>query len=73
MGMDGLSMSNPGALKEPTSADFTSHTEQLMQADKTNDAKQVQTLGTNRRVREKEEEEAEIRKIIEETEAEFME
>ena len=57
MGMDGLSMSNTGALKESTSADFTSHTEQLMQADKTNDAKQVQTLSTNRRVREKEEEE----------------
>ena len=57
MGMDGLSMANTGMLKESTSADFTNRTEQTMQADKSNDAKQVQTLSTNRRVREKEEEE----------------
>ena len=38
-------------------ADFASRTEQAMQADKTNDPKQIQTLSTNRRVREKEEEE----------------
>ena len=57
MGMDGLSMANTGALKESTSADFASRTEQAMQADKTNDPKQIQTLSTNRRVREKEEEE----------------
>ena len=55
MGMDGLSMSNTGALKESTSADFTARTEQSMQADKTNDAKQVQNLSTNQRVKEKEE------------------
>ena len=57
MGMDGLSMANTGALKESTSADFTSRSEQAMQADKTNDAKQVQTMSTNPRIKEKEEEE----------------
>ncbi len=57
MGMDGLSMANTGALKESTSADFTNRAEQAMQADKTNDAKQVQTMSTNPRVKEKEEEE----------------
>ena len=57
MGMDGLSFSNTGALKESTSADFTNRTEQSVHADKTNDPKQIQTLDTNRRIREKEEEE----------------
>ena len=57
MGMDGLSMANTGALKESTSADYASRTEQTMQADKTNDPKQIQTMSTNRRIKEKEEEE----------------
>ena len=57
MGMDGLSMSNTGALKESTSADFTNKTEQVIHADATNDPKMVQTLSTNRRVKEKEDEE----------------
>lgn len=57
MGMDGLSMANTGALKESTSADFTNRTEQIVQADRTNDAKQVQTMSTNPRIKEKEEEE----------------
>lgn len=57
MGMDGLSFSNTGAIKESTSAELTGRTEQVIQADPTNDMKQVQTLGTNRRVKEKEEEE----------------
>lgn len=57
MGMDGLSFSNTGAIKEPTSAELTSRTEQIIQTDPTNDMKQVQTLSTNRRIREKEEEE----------------
>ena len=57
MGMDGLSMANTGAVKESTSADYTSRTEQVMQADKTNDPKQVQNLSTNRHVKEKGEEE----------------
>ena len=39
MGMDGLSMSNTGALKEPTSADMSNRTEQVIQADATNDPK----------------------------------
>ena len=57
MGMDGLSMANTGAVKESTSADFASRTEQAMQADATNDTRQVQTMSTNRRIREKDEEE----------------
>ncbi len=57
MGMDGLSMANTGALKESTSADYTTRSEQTMQADKTNDSKQIQTMSTNPRVKEKEEEE----------------
>ena len=57
MGMDGLSMANTGALKESTSADFTSRAEQAIQADRTNDAKQVQSLSTNPRIKEKEDEE----------------
>ena len=57
MGMDGLSMANTGALKESTSADFASRTEQSMQSDRTNDAKQVQTMSTNPRIKEKDEEE----------------
>ena len=57
MGMDGLSMSNTGALKESTSADFASRSEQVVQADPTKDSKQVQTLSTNPRVKEKEEQE----------------
>ena len=57
MGMDGLSMANTGALKESTSADYATRSEQAMQADRTNDAKQVQTLSTNPRIKEKEDEE----------------
>ena len=57
MGMDGLSMSNTGVIKEPTSAELTNRAEQLVQADPTNDSKQVQTMSTNKRVKEKEEEE----------------
>ena len=57
MGMDGLSMANTGALKESTSADFTNRAEQAIQSDKSNNAKQVQTMSTNPRVKEKEEEE----------------
>ena len=42
MGMDGLSIANTGALKESTSADFASRAEQIVQADPTNDTRQVQ-------------------------------
>ena len=62
MGMDGLSMANTGAVKESTSADYAVRTEQTMQADPSNDSKQVQTLSTNRRVREKDEEEQQKKK-----------
>ena len=57
MGMDGLSMANTGALKESTSADYTSRSEQAIQTDKTNDSKQIQTMNTNPRVKEREEKE----------------
>lgn len=57
MGMDGLSMANTGAVKESTSADYASRAEQLVQADPTNDSKQIQALSTNRAIREKDEEE----------------
>lgn len=57
MGMDGLSMANTGALKESTSADFTTRAEQAIQTDRANDSKQVQTMSTNPRIKEKEEDE----------------
>ena len=57
MGMDGLSMSNTGAIKESTSADYANRTEQVMASDSTNDPKMVQTMSTNRRIKEKEEDE----------------
>ncbi len=66
MGMDGLSMANTGMVKESTSAELTSRTEQIVQADPTNDFKQVQTTSTNRRIKEKEEEEETSKKKQEE-------
>ena len=71
MGMDGLSMANTGALKESTSADFTTRAEHAMQADPTNNSKQVQTLSTNRRVREKDEDEENAKKKKNNSEEEF--
>ena len=71
MGMDGLSMANTGALKESTSADFTSKTEQTMQADPTNNSKQVQTMSTNRRIREKDEDEENSKKKKNDAQEEF--
>lgn len=64
--MDGLSMVNTGMVKESTSAELTSRTEQIVQADPTNDFKQVQTTSTNRRIKEKEEEEETSKKKQEE-------
>ena len=57
MGMDGLSMSNTGVVKESTSAEYTNRTEQAIQSNPSNNAQQVQTLETNRAIREKDEEE----------------
>ena len=57
MGMDGLSFSNTGAIKESTSADFTNRAEQIIKSDPTNNTKQVQTMSTNRRVKAKDEDE----------------
>ena len=73
MGMDGLSMSNTGALKESTSADYANRTEQVIQSDATNDPKMVQTLSTNRRVKEKEEEEESPKQKQEEKQEEDIE
>ena len=57
MGMDGLSITNTGAVKEQTSAEYNAKTEQAINTDSSNTARQVQGLSTNQRVREKEEEE----------------
>lgn len=62
MGMDGLSMSNTGALKESTSADYNVRSEQSIQSDKSNDAKQIQTTSSNPKVKEKDEEEGKKQK-----------
>ena len=57
MGMDGLSFSNTNAVRDKTSAELANKTEQAMQADPTNIPKQVHDISTNRRVREKDENE----------------
>ena len=56
MGMDGLSIANTGAVKESTSAELTSRTEQAIQSDAENMGRQVQGLSINQRVRAKEDE-----------------
>lgn len=71
MGMDGLSIANTGVVKESTSAELTGRTEQIIQSDPTNDTKQVQTLSTNRRVREKDEEEENKKNQQETSQEEF--
>ncbi len=57
MGMDGLSISNTGAVKDPTSAELTNKTEQAVQADAANAGRQVQSLSVNQRVHSKDDEE----------------
>jgi len=57
MGMDGLSIANTGVVKEQTSAEYAAKTEQTINTDSANNARQVQGLSTNQRVHEKEEEE----------------
>ena len=57
MGMDGISISNTGAVKEQTSAEFNGRVEQTIASDPTNSSQQVQELANNRRVHEKEENE----------------
>ena len=57
MGMDGLSIANTGAIQEQTSAEMTARTEQAINTDSANMARQIQGTNTNQRVREKEEEE----------------
>lgn len=55
MGMDGLSFSNTGAIKEQTSAEYTNNTEQAMAMDPTNSAQQVHGPNNHKRVKEKDE------------------
>ena len=55
MGMDGLSLSNTGMVKESTSAEYSNKVEQTMQADPTNNSKQIQGAGAKQRVQEKNE------------------
>ena len=57
MGMDGLSFSNTGAIKEQTSAEYTNKVDQSMAMDPTNVSQQVHGLANNQRVKEKEESE----------------
>lgn len=57
MGMDGLSFSNTGAIKEQTSAEYTNNVEQSMAMDPTNATQQVHGLDNHKRVKEKEENE----------------
>ena len=53
MGMDGLSFSNTGAVKESTSAEYANKTEHAVQSDAAQDSQEVQNLGSNTKVRRK--------------------
>lgn len=57
MGMDGLSFSNTGAVKESTSAEYASKTEQAIHSDAVQDSQQVQNLSVNQRIRRKDDDE----------------
>ena len=54
MGMDGISIANTGIVKEQTSAEMASRTEQSIMSDSAN-SRQVQSATVNQRVKEKEE------------------
>lgn len=56
MGMDGLSFSNTGAIKEQTSAEYTNRVEQAIATDPRNSG-QVQEASDKEKVREKQDEE----------------
>ncbi len=62
MGMDGLSFSNTGAIKEQTSAEYTNKVDQSMAMDPTNVSQQVHGLANNQRVKEREESEEQGKK-----------
>jgi uncharacterized FlaG/YvyC family protein len=53
--MDGFSIANAGVVSEQTSAERAAWTDQAINNDPTNSARQVQGLSNNQRVREKEE------------------
>ena len=62
MGMDGLSFSNTGAVKDSTSAEYASRTKQSIQTDVLQDSQQVQNLSVNQQIRRKDEDEENSRK-----------
>ena len=53
MGMDGISISNTGVIKEKTSAEHTNKTELQIHSDPTNSAEHVNALNVKRKVQEK--------------------
>lgn len=57
MGMDGLSIANTGVVKESTSAEYASKTEQAIHSDALQDSQQVQNLSVNQRIRRKDDDE----------------
>ena len=59
MGMDGISISNTGAITDKTSAEHANKVDQSMASDPTNMSQQVHGLANNQRVREKDETEEE--------------
>ena len=67
MGMDGLSIANTGVVKESTSAEIASKTEQAMQAEQANSNRQVNGLSVNQRVREKDESDEQNKNPTQET------
>ena len=62
MGMDGLSISNTGIIKESTSAELSARTEQAMASDPANSSQQVHNLSNNQMVKQKEESDEQSRK-----------
>lgn len=62
MGMDGLSIANTGVVKESTSAEIASKTEQAIQNEQATSNRQVNGLSVNQRVREKDEEDEQNQK-----------
>lgn len=70
MGMDGLSFSSTGAIKETTSAEYNNKTEQAILSDPTNSSKQVQGLNNNMRVRQRSDDEEGRNKQQEQSEKE---
>ena len=73
MGMDGLSFSNTASIRQNTSADLASKTEQAIQSDPTNMTRQVLDVTTNPKVKEKDESEGQNKKKNQNPEQEVFE